>query len=116
MPTLTPEDQARQQIDQMLAASGWQVQARPRMNRTAAPSVAVRASGAPREAWHSPIRAGDALASHPGEHFDLVLTNPPFGKKSSVTHVTEEGELLESCTETIMLIRVRSENTKEIAG
>ncbi|MCP4542994.1 MAG: DEAD/DEAH box helicase family protein, partial [Chloroflexi bacterium] len=41
MPPLTPEDQARQQIDQMLTASGWEVQARARMNRTAAPGVAV---------------------------------------------------------------------------
>jgi type I restriction enzyme M protein len=40
-----------------------------------------------------PIRVDDSLASHPGEHFDMVLTNPPFGKKSSVTYVTEEGEL-----------------------
>ena len=28
----------------------------------------------------------------PGDRFDLVLTNPPFGKKSSVTFVTDEGE------------------------
>jgi type I restriction enzyme M protein len=31
-----------------------------------------------------PVRSGvDSLASHPGQHFSLVLTNPPFGKKSS---------------------------------
>jgi type I restriction enzyme M protein len=42
---------------------------------------------------HSPIHVGDALAAHPGEHFDMVLTNPPFGKKSSVTFITEDGEL-----------------------
>jgi len=41
----------------------------------------------------SPIRVADSLASHPGEYFDLVLTNPPFGKKSSVTFVTDEGEV-----------------------
>ncbi|MBN1484378.1 MAG: SAM-dependent DNA methyltransferase [Chloroflexia bacterium] len=41
----------------------------------------------------SPIHVDDSLASHPGEYFDLVLTNPPFGKKSSVTFVTDEGEL-----------------------
>jgi len=35
----------------------------------------------------------DSLASHPGEYFDMVLTNPPFGKKSSVTFVTEEDEI-----------------------
>jgi len=41
----------------------------------------------------SPIRSGvDSLASDPGDRFDMVLTNPPFGKKSSVTIVNEEGE------------------------
>jgi type I restriction enzyme M protein len=33
------------------------------------------------------------LATHPGEHFSLVLTNPPFGKKSSIAIVNEEGDL-----------------------
>ena len=33
----------------------------------------------------SPIESGDALVSDPGDRFDMVLTNPPFGKKSSIT-------------------------------
>ena len=41
----------------------------------------------------SPIHVDDSLASDPGERFDMVLTNPPFGKKSSVTYVTDEGEI-----------------------
>ena len=41
----------------------------------------------------SPIHVADSLASHPSEYFDMVLTNPPFGKKSSVTFVTDEGEI-----------------------
>ena len=41
----------------------------------------------------SPIHVADSLAAHPGEYFDMVLTNPPFGKKSSVTFVTDEGEV-----------------------
>lgn len=40
----------------------------------------------------SPIVTGDALASEPSEHFDIVLTNPPFGKKSSITIVNSEGK------------------------
>ena len=40
----------------------------------------------------SPIRVADSLAADPGDRFDLVLTNPPFGKKSSVTFITEEGD------------------------
>ena len=30
-----------------------------------------------------PIRVSDALAADPGERFEVVLANPPFGKKSS---------------------------------
>ena len=41
-----------------------------------------------------PIRSGvDSLASDPGDRFSMVLTNPPFGKKSSIAVVTEEGDL-----------------------
>lgn len=40
----------------------------------------------------SPIHVGDALGKDPGQRFSMILTNPPFGKKSSVTFVTEDGE------------------------
>lgn len=40
-----------------------------------------------------PISCTDSLATEPGERFSLVLTNPPFGKKSSVAVVREDGEL-----------------------
>ncbi len=39
-----------------------------------------------------PILVDDGLRGDPGERFDLVLTNPPFGRKSSVTVVNGEGE------------------------
>jgi type I restriction enzyme M protein len=39
-----------------------------------------------------PLRTDDSLRSEPKEHADVVLTNPPFGKKSSITVVNEEGE------------------------
>ncbi len=39
-----------------------------------------------------PIITSDALASDPGDRFDIVMTNPPFGKKSSVTIVNGEGK------------------------
>ncbi len=39
----------------------------------------------------SPVKMGDSLASDTGDRFDMVLTNPPFGKKSSVTIVDEKG-------------------------
>jgi type I restriction enzyme M protein len=39
----------------------------------------------------SPIEVGDSLISDPGTRYDIVMTNPPFGKKSSITIMTEEG-------------------------
>jgi type I restriction enzyme M protein len=46
----------------------------------------------------SPIHVDDSLAADPGIRFNMVLTNPPFGKKSSVTFVTEEGEVKREST------------------
>lgn len=40
----------------------------------------------------SPIIVNDALVSDPGNRFDMVLTNPPFGKKSSVTIINGKGK------------------------
>ena len=39
-----------------------------------------------------PITLGDALLTDPGYRVDYVLTNPPFGKKSSLTFTNEKGE------------------------
>ncbi len=41
---------------------------------------------------NTPIAFGDALLADPGYRVDYVLTNPPFGKKSSITFTNEEGE------------------------
>ena len=42
---------------------------------------------------YEPIVVGDSLAADPGDRYDIVLTNPPFGKKSSTTIVGEEGQV-----------------------
>ena len=39
-----------------------------------------------------PVTLGDALLTDPGYRVDYVLTNPPFGKKSSITMTNEEGK------------------------
>ena len=39
-----------------------------------------------------PVRRGDSLLTDPGYRVDYVMTNPPFGKKSSLTFTNEEGE------------------------
>jgi type I restriction enzyme M protein len=43
------------------------------------------------DATHVPVMVKDALAGKHGE-YEMVLTNPPFGKKSSVTIVNELGD------------------------
>ena len=42
---------------------------------------------------NSPVTVEDSLARDPGDRFDLVITNPPFGKKSSITIVGEDGKM-----------------------
>jgi type I restriction enzyme M protein len=39
-----------------------------------------------------PITRADSLIADPGNRFDYILTNPPFGKKSSMTFTNEQGE------------------------
>jgi len=39
-----------------------------------------------------PITRADSLLADPGDRFDYILTNPPFGKKSSMTFTNEQGE------------------------
>ncbi len=39
-----------------------------------------------------PVSQGDSLLTDPGYRVDYVLTNPPFGKKSSLTFTNQEGE------------------------
>ncbi|WP_256819594.1 type I restriction-modification system subunit M [Pseudomonas putida] len=41
----------------------------------------------------SPVRQADALAAAPNERYQVVLTNPPFGKKSSFKVVGEDGSV-----------------------
>ncbi|HWI81746.1 class I SAM-dependent DNA methyltransferase [Ramlibacter sp.] len=38
-----------------------------------------------------PVVVGDALAADPGKRYDVVLANPPFGKKSSTVILGEDG-------------------------
>ena len=40
----------------------------------------------------SPIAVDDSLAADPGDRYSMVLTNPPFGRKSSMTIVGADGE------------------------
>lgn len=41
----------------------------------------------------SPVTQSDALANDTGERFDIVLANPPFGKRQSFRIVNQEGDI-----------------------
>ncbi len=41
----------------------------------------------------SPVEQRDPLLSDPGGRYDLVLTNPPFGKRQSFRIVNQEGDI-----------------------
>ncbi len=49
----------------------------------------------------SPIKVQDSLATSPTEHYSMVLTNPPFGKKSSITIVIDG----EASRESLQVVR-----------
>ena len=70
----TPEQKARDNIDRMLERSGWAVVDKNAINWTLGPGVAVR---------EYQTDVGPA---------DYVLTNPPFGKKSSITITNGKGK------------------------
>jgi type I restriction enzyme M protein len=70
------------------AFTGWEIV--DNTARLAAMNLALHGIESPDS--DSPIHVDDALRADPGERFDMVLTNPPFGKKSSVTIVNAEGK------------------------
>lgn len=41
----------------------------------------------------SPVKQGDALSTDHGDRYNVILTNPPFGKKSSYKVVGEDGQV-----------------------
>ena len=64
----------------------------PGVSRLCAMNLFLHGVGPDDDRREPPIRTDDVLRDEPGDHFDVVVTNPPFGKKSSITVVNEEGE------------------------
>jgi len=64
----------------------------PGVSRLCAMNLFLHGVGPDDDNREPPIRTDDALRDEPSDHFDVVVTNPPFGKKSSITIVNEEGE------------------------
>ena len=84
-PYLDPDEKRHLRFD---AFRGWEI-----VDNTARLCVMnLLLHGIGSEEADSPITVDDALKADPGDRFEMVLTNPPFGKKSSMTFVNEEGE------------------------
>ena len=62
------------------------------VSRQCAMNLLLHGVGATDDEHEPPLVTEDALRTEPKDHADVVLTNPPFGKKSSITVVTEEGD------------------------
>ena len=70
------------------ALRGWEIV--DATARLCAMNLLLHGIGTPE--GNSLITVDDALRSAPSKHFDMVLTNPPFGKKSSYKVITAEGD------------------------
>jgi type I restriction enzyme M protein len=62
------------------------------VTRLCAMNLLLHGIGPVGDEFPPPVTTEDSLRADPGKRYDLVLTNPPFGKKSSVLVVNEEGE------------------------
>jgi len=70
------------------ALQGWEIV--DATARICAMNLLLHGIGTPE--GESLVTVDDALRSKPSEHFDMVLTNPPFGKKSSYKVISAEGD------------------------
>jgi type I restriction enzyme M protein len=70
------------------ALRGWEIV--DATARICAMNLLLHGIGSPE--GDSLVTVGDALSEQPSDHFDMVLTNPPFGKKSSYKVISAEGE------------------------
>jgi len=60
--------------------------------RLCAMNLLLHGIGPTRDESEPPIEKDDSLAGPPSSRFNVVLTNPPFGRKSSMLFVNEQGE------------------------
>ncbi len=82
-PSMDRDQKERRQRD---ALHGWEIV--DRAARLCAMNLYLRSIGGDK----TNTTVDDSLRVHPGVNYDLVLTNPPFGRKSSLTFVNSEGE------------------------
>ena len=62
------------------------------VSRLCAMNLYLHGIGPDDDTREPPIATRDSLRAEPSVHYEVVATNPPFGKKSSITVVDEVGE------------------------
>jgi type I restriction enzyme M protein len=77
-----PLDRAQRRHLEHKALHGWEIV--EQTARLCVMNLYLRGLGS------SPIHVGDALAADPGQRFDVVLTNPPFGKKGGAAYARDD--------------------------
>ena len=81
--TLEPEQAAHLRSG---AFTGWEIADLPA--RLCAMNLLLHGIESPES--DSPVHVDDALCSDPGQRFDMVLTNPPFGRSSSDSYERDD--------------------------
>ena len=81
------DDKARQQKLRTQTFTGYDIV--PDVVRLAAMNMYLHGIGE----TESPVHGRDSLAADPGERWDIVLTNPPFGRQGAFALLGEEGKI-----------------------
>jgi type I restriction enzyme M protein len=64
----------------------------PSVTRLCAMNLMLHGLGPTTDEAPAPVETTDSLAVDPGVRYSMILSNPPFGKKSSMMFVTEDGD------------------------
>ena len=86
-PNLDPEQKRHLKVDALRG-----VELVDSVTRLCAMNLLLHGIGPSAGEGDPPVTTDDSLRADPGTRFEVVMTNPPFGKKSSVLVVNEEGE------------------------
>jgi type I restriction enzyme M protein len=86
-PHLDPDQRRHLKLDAL-----WGVDIVDDVVRLCAMNLFLHGIGPTTAAGNPPVEKGDSLAADPGRRCNVVMTNPPFGKKSSVLVVNAEGD------------------------
>ena len=62
-----------------------------------AEASSLSSEGGQRREASATIDRADALAQPSGKKFDMILANPPFGKKGGYTIVGDDGRITTEC-------------------